>query len=312
MREPKVSATEVALSNERVSSEHVSIEPVSSEHRALLERYFDGQGGLFDNLRVRWLLSSSSDALKYLNRLKELKEATCGWVAEVRESRAIDGGDMWSKISARIDQEEHTEILLGQRKLVDAEPGGIASWASGWLSRGAWGIGGAVASAVVSFMVYGSSGTDSSYQMAERIGSVGQSNSQGNSSVGKVGVPVPKDEDKVFPTELVSFSEPASNVKRRLNRIFYRRGLGRQLQSGQFDGVESVDSSSPSTFVSEAPIEVDWMRSGSGRVNVINNEDRNATIFWVIKNQSVDENSSQTPRVIDQDFRAIDAVPAFR
>ena len=160
--------------------------------KLLLERYADGELNWFSVLKVKRLLKHNKAAEDYiysLSALSNLIEETEHLALFSHESEDNDLlEDSWQKISARIEQEEHAALLLGERKVSTRKNSFAlsklseifsfdfqgADFRSGWATGWASGLGSAVAlSAIflaVSFSTQsGSHVTDRPSEMASRV-----------------------------------------------------------------------------------------------------------------------------------------------
>lgn len=117
---------------------------LSSRQERLLGRFFDGECRFWEKLAAGRLVRTSPAARAYLDSLKGLREACA-------PRRAADV-DLWSRISARIEQEQRSAILLGKRELNASWHERISGFRERFGSRMAWGVSGAFAAACAGFL----------------------------------------------------------------------------------------------------------------------------------------------------------------
>jgi hypothetical protein len=108
-------------------------------------------------------------------------------------------------------------------------------------------------------------------------------------------------------TQLVSNmeSDRSSSDRRRVERTWLKRLQRSLAERGQ-------DNSSAFQQIvrrsAEPPVEIDWMRSGGGRVHLFQDAPTRSTIIWVRRGIP----DQDAPVVTDRDFQAPQTVPAFR
>lgn len=84
---------------------------LTEREELLLSRYFDGECGFFSRRSAEKLASSSPLARDFLGSLNKAA-GTCRAAAD----ESAVGADLWSRIDARIDAEEHAAFYLGERR----------------------------------------------------------------------------------------------------------------------------------------------------------------------------------------------------
>lgn len=90
----------------------------------LLSKYFDHETSFFERIAARRLLNRSSCARRYLGVLEQTQRSLRRELPEIRAS-------LWTRISARLHQEERSALLLGRRSVVDERPARSGLWLTG-------------------------------------------------------------------------------------------------------------------------------------------------------------------------------------
>lgn len=264
-----------------------------SEERLLLQ-YCDGECSWWRARSARALLKRSANARTFFAELKAegvlLREYFSVTERDWKCPEAELENSCWSKVLARIRQEQRAELLSGERKLsrlgrASASPSSILSFFPDreLLARIQWGISGAAVAVLVGFVVGPSGGNNSQglvassrtghgenrvAQIATRVGEhpyiVERVPSVDNVSLGRGEEfpPVDLDGDRVGPND----GDELANV--------IARSGGAQSAPLLMAHSRLVAGQIPRT------LEVDWMRS-RGRVRLLHDPSEHAPIIWV-------------------------------
>lgn len=114
----------------------------------LLERYHDGECGVWARMSAERLLSRSEAALAFLEGLKDLSDINKDYSYKISSRRC----DLWSKIEKRIDEEERAEFFLGKRTKESSE-NKRNGWSLDW-SKVGWGLSGAFVTAAFGMVMF--------------------------------------------------------------------------------------------------------------------------------------------------------------
>jgi hypothetical protein len=85
---------------------------LTERQELLLCRYFDGECGVCGRYAAKSLLAKNSDAREFFEQLSTIKNE-CQEVCSQNDERS---GDLWERISARIESEERAAFYLGSRR----------------------------------------------------------------------------------------------------------------------------------------------------------------------------------------------------
>lgn len=120
---------------------------LSVRQEVLLVAFHDGECGMFDTLRARYLLRRSASARAFI---KSVESADAAYRAHARQVERDCNVDLWDRISARIQAEKHAEVFLGQRTYSAPAAASESVWSiAEWRSRFAWGASGAAFASVL-------------------------------------------------------------------------------------------------------------------------------------------------------------------
>jgi hypothetical protein len=97
---------------------------LSERHQLLLSRFHDGECGYIQNFCAKRLLSRRKDARDFIAQLEAVKECCLTHHSETQFSSS-PRADIWSRVHARIEQEQRAEFYLGKRKVT---PLGRSLW----------------------------------------------------------------------------------------------------------------------------------------------------------------------------------------
>jgi len=86
---------------------------LSHKQELLLSKFFDGECSLIGTLWAKRLLSSNTDAQKFLAQLHDVRDKC----SQLTSPLAAAPVDLWERIATRIEQEEHAALYLGLRRL---------------------------------------------------------------------------------------------------------------------------------------------------------------------------------------------------
>lgn len=213
---------------------------LSEKQKLLIERYFDGECGLYSRWRAERLVDSNTGAAQYLEALTILAEQYRAVDREVSEPPVDFGGEIWTVIERRIEQEEKAAFLLGERQV--AQRKGRFSRLAALLSEPFQSFGHAGAFAAASLLVVTALGLYVSLS--------------------------PSTPAQLAETDSIYSTEEGADVPGRVEPI----------RSHTVPRVQ-VASSGNSLSSTPVPVEVDWMRS-SGRVHLFQpRSDRGPVIF---------------------------------
>jgi len=274
---------------------------LTESEEQLLMSYFDNEATLFAKLRARRLLSHSPEAMSYFQSLGAFKKEC---------SLSIKGAgsvDLWDGICARIEQEEHTQILLGERRVLDSSrPRSLLSeWLVEFANPRVWGLSAASVAAIFLF----------SFVM--------RSNNQGIDSTNNLSSPTRNWQSSIPTVEGVSTNSAVPiqgeslvdlsslNTRRKLDRLSIRRAQRRSTDIPAYAGFPASallgDSESN-------PVEIEWMRS-DGRLSVLEGGPSGPTIIWVKRGDKLDAErpiSNPRPRILEREDQLPRLDPSFR
>lgn len=120
---------------------------LSDKQQLLLSRYFDGECGVISRILAKRLISSNPSALQFLNSLQQHSNTFRSYTENSQSSV-----DLWSRIDARIEQEERASFYLGNRRVEESRTSLLTRVTSSHTALG--GLSGAALAAVVLFVVY--------------------------------------------------------------------------------------------------------------------------------------------------------------
>jgi hypothetical protein len=203
---------------------------INSMRNKLVQKAVDAELSIVDRLLLkvasRFDSSLSSDIVNTKSLSQDLKSCL--------ESKKMSDLDLWSKIDARIDQEERAALFLGERRLVSAEvdaPGRSWAFPSGLVAGGL---------AVGLIAVVLSSG------LFNKSNSSSPSNTQNNSA---------------------QFAEMKADVTNQLAKISEIENGNLNLVSSSPQSLAALEDKFYGPNL-EHELEVDWMRS-SGRFRIV-------------------------------------------
>ena len=127
---------------------------LSEQEEQLLVRYFDGESSWWESRKAKKLVGGQEAARAFMHTLEVISEiAKNESCAQVKAASTVD---LWSRINARIEEEERAALYLGKRRTVD-EPQRRRFFSRDHFT---WGISGGVVTACVTyFLVVGMVGT---------------------------------------------------------------------------------------------------------------------------------------------------------
>ncbi len=120
---------------------------LSDKQQLLLSRYFDGECGLISRTLAKRLLTANPAALQFLHSLQQHSD-----VVRTHSEVAETSVDLWSRIEARIEQEERASFYLGNRRVEEQRTSLFARATSSHTVLG--GLSGAALAALALFVVY--------------------------------------------------------------------------------------------------------------------------------------------------------------
>jgi hypothetical protein len=121
---------------------------LTDKQQLLLSRYFDGECGFISRIAAKRLIASNRSALLFLNSLQRNGETLRSNVDDARSEPV----DLWSRIDARIEQEERASFYLGERRVQTTQTSLFGNAQPSHLVFG--GLSGAALAAAALFMVY--------------------------------------------------------------------------------------------------------------------------------------------------------------
>lgn len=121
---------------------------LTDKQQLLLSRYFDGECGFIARVAAKRLIASNPSALLFLNSLQRNGETLR---TDLDATRATPV-DLWSRIDARIEQEERASFYLGERRVQTTQAPLFTHAQPSHLVFG--GLSGAALAALALFMVY--------------------------------------------------------------------------------------------------------------------------------------------------------------
>lgn len=87
-----------------------SLPMLSEREERLLSQYFDGEAGFVNSLRARRMITQRGDAREFVRVLSVIRDGTL-----VKAEHQAPVG-LWNRIEARIEQEQRSELFLGERR----------------------------------------------------------------------------------------------------------------------------------------------------------------------------------------------------
>lgn len=247
----------------------------------LLSAYIDGELGFWAKRRAERVIRTKPEAQSFLDALREVSSGVVGF-ADVADAKQVD---LWTRIDRRLTAEENAALYLGKRGFDDAS--GSSSWSERlglsqlqeYFARAAWGMGGAVVAAGLTFAVI---------QPAENEAN----NSGRDMPAGSLATFIPDGFEGATVNTPISGARfvsatntPASaSFQKRLDKVFYRAKQRNGFPDSMLDGAQPPG------------LEVEWMRS-DGQLKVIPGMRPGSSMIWV-KRPSGDSSNS-TPRIIE-------------
>lgn len=263
---------------------------LSEKEEILLLKYHDGECGYLDNLRVKRLLRRA-EARCFLESMRNAMKMTVGRMQqEISQAAAApttaSASKVWNSVSARIEVEEKTAVLLGERRLAPEQQSLFEFAHIFSIPKFGLSMAGALALALLAVVIvpWGKDARD-----GVEVASLGVSPDAPSNAV------ISREKDlqvrpRVKRDPVVSLV--SSNVSTKRPRVVFRRYYGRDRNT----------------------VEVDWMKS-DGRVRVIQSPSDRAGIIWVNRNterslgNSKADNGDDEIRILDE--RIPDTLPAF-
>lgn len=120
---------------------------LSDKQQLLLSRYFDGECGVISRIVAKRLISSNPAALQFLNSLQHHSDTF-----RSHSDTSQGSVDLWSRIDARIEQEERASFYLGNRRVEESQSSLFTRVTSSHTMLG--GLSGAALAAIALFVVY--------------------------------------------------------------------------------------------------------------------------------------------------------------
>jgi|GEM_PF-2750203 len=238
---------------------------LGEEREMLLMRYADSECGAWDRMRARSLLRRSSEATLFLKSMRRAEQIEREVLNQPITQRKTTGDQVWQRVKARIEQELHTELLLGRRAafsgsgaLSDSGNGGLLGRLFG---RAGWSFAGAAVTAAVAVV----------WLQVER----------------------PTVENQVASNDVVQSPERSGEMHLASTSTQSPKASSTTKRFGR---PHILEPDLPNT------VEVDWMRGG-GRVRMIPNEEQSPT-FWINRsNRRAAEgrkaNRDALPRIVE-------------
>ena len=233
----------------RVNSSDLASKP-DEQQEQLLMAFADNECGFFGRIRARRLLSSSAEARKFLDKMHEVSGKAATAIVRERgtgsryEPKGPDSADLWGTVSARIMQEERSEILLGHRRTAGEGKVFGGGFEAIWDYVRIGGVSALAAAAAVLIVV--------GLLPVQRNASVGRSASVHNQAFEPVSFDTESHVTNLRPEAMASLDTDGT--------IYY--------------SMADRPADLPHAF------EVDWMKS-RGRVSILNHPGDRSAIFWV-------------------------------
>lgn len=266
---------------------------LSEQDEIVLSRYCDGEAGFFEARRARRLIALSSEAHRYVEQLGGVQEQLLQ-LSALRVSEGEQEVDLWSRIDARINQEERAELYLGRRKAEQVERS--SNGLSLWLGRSGWGVAGALATLMITFAMSKGIATKNTMNPTDGILASNDSQKESLSSeapsllafndvdeeVRQSRIPVTDSGLPLIGRDTRAQEQAVRSLLRESSRTGGSSSVGSAFSSGPVATV-SQSSQQPPAVTGNKPrryVEMDWMRS-DGRVRLVQIPNRDSSIIWV-------------------------------
>ena len=249
----KAPMIETQLKNKNQQKSELLTGPLLTEaNEQLLVQHFDGETSWFANFRAQRLLKNSVEAREFVDTLKVIGEIARNERAGILATNDKPV-DLWSRISARIDEEERVSLYLGNRVQAQRVESKVRFFDFLSFDRLAWGLSGGMVAAGFTYFMVQSTALTARANVAMIVDKVQKSDSANISAV--------------------SFS-PRQAARRKV----------------RFDDppvpIQLAQSRIPSA------VEVDWVKS-DGRVSVMQEPSERSAIIWVKKRSPVNFGSDR-------------------
>ncbi|RIL09976.1 MAG: hypothetical protein DCC75_05370 [Proteobacteria bacterium] len=237
------------LNNDNTSESDMQL---SDKQEQLLMRFAEGQGGMIGNHRAKRLLAKHPKEQEYVRSFENSRQRQSDIIRQLTPD--FSGCNLWQRVSARVEQEQRSAILLGARQQPWAWRPQFQPYAFGAV---------AAAALVVAFLVPGAGDLNAP-------GS-GEINMAANSILNPPNSPLEVTE--VSAVSKVAAVQPNTHADE-TSLLF-----------------SSLESPPVVTSRSRAPkvLEVDWMKS-KGRVNLISDPQERSTMVWVRRKRAKQNN----------------------
>lgn len=136
------------VAEKQINKSSMGSSPLSERNEFLLSQFHDGECSALSALAARVLLAVSKDAREFLAELREIS-SQC---SQHGDSLSAESVSLWSRVEARINQEEQAAFYLGTRQITQPKDSTFQTWGARHIILG--GVSGAALASLVITVAY--------------------------------------------------------------------------------------------------------------------------------------------------------------